>query len=186
MVPDYLSRMTDTTCHSKDCAVERFLDQMPINLEAMSLNLEDPDVSLLSLSIEHAPPPPPVIAATASELEQQLLTRSGPIPLGSKNTWMEIQKSDEDCRTVFRLKSLGEEPRKKGTNPIINEIYKEAEVHQGLLVVKTIDSRKLREVLKVVVPPTYLDSILTVLHRKLNHPKQSQLKLVFDRYFFCP
>ena len=44
----------------------------------------------------------------------------------------------------------------------------------------------MREVLKIVVPPSYLDSILTVLHIRLNHPKTSQLKQVFDRYFFSP
>ena len=186
VIPDHLSRLTDTTCHSTDCAIERFLDDVPVNLEAMCLHLENPEASLLSLSLEDNLPCPPVIAATASELEHLLLARSGPIPLGSRATWIDIQKSDEDCRTVYRLKSLGEEPRKKGTNPSINRIYKEADIHEGLLVVKTIDSRKLREVHRVVVPPTFLDSILTVLHLKLNHPKQSQLKLVFERYFFSP
>ena len=44
----------------------------------------------------------------------------------------------------------------------------------------------MREVDKVVVPPSFLDSILTVLHIRLNHPKQSQLRQVFDRYFFSP
>ena len=110
-------------------------------------------------------PQPSTLAATATQLEDQLIARSGPIPLGSHDTWISIQKSDEDCRSVFRLKSLGEEPRKRHTNPLINKIYKEAEVHQGLLVVKDFDSRKFKEVLKVVVPPSYVDSILTVLHK---------------------
>ena len=87
---------------------------------------------------------------------------------------------------MFRLKTLGEEPRKKNTNPNINRIFKESSIHQGLLVVKAFDSRKFKEIHKVVVPPTYMDSILTVLHVRLNHPKQSQLKLLFDRYFFSP
>ena len=186
IVPDHLSRMSDSTCHSKDCAIERFLDDIPVNLEAMSLTLNDPNCTLLSISLEDPLPSPSVIAATATELQDHLLTRSGPIPLGSTNTWRDIQKSDEDCRTVFRLKSLGEEPRKKSTNPFINRIYREAIIHQGLLVVRSIDNKKLKEILRVVVPPSYLDSILTVLHLRLNHPKQSQLKLVFERYFFSP
>ena len=127
-----------------------------------------------------------MLAATSSELEDQLVARSGPIPLGSHSTWTQIQKSDDDCKTVFRLKTLGEEPRKKSTNPLINRIFKESTIHQGLLVVKAFDTRKFKEVLKVVVPPSYLESILTVLHLRLNHPKQTQLRVLFDRYFFSP
>ena len=44
----------------------------------------------------------------------------------------------------------------------------------------------MKEVDKVVVPPTYLDSVLVVLHIKLNHPTQYQLKQVFERHFFSP
>ena len=44
----------------------------------------------------------------------------------------------------------------------------------------------MREVDKVVIPPSYLDSILTVLHIRLNHPKLSQLRTVFERYFYSP
>ena len=39
LVPDYLSRMNDTTCDSKDCAVERFLEDIPLQSEAMSFSL---------------------------------------------------------------------------------------------------------------------------------------------------
>jgi len=150
----------------------------------MTISPDIPELSLLSIALKESLLSPPIIAATAIDLENQHLARSWPIPLGSNNTWRDIQKSDEDCKTVFRLKSLSEVPRKKKTNPVINRIYKEAVIHQGLLVVKTIDSRKLKEVLRSVVPPSYLDSILTVLHLRLNHPKQSQLNLVFELYFF--
>ena len=105
------------------CAIERFLDDIPDNLQAMSINLLRPSTDLLSLSLDTVIPPPAVLAATSSELEDQLVARSGPIPLGSHSTWTQIQKSDDDCKAVFRLKTLGEEPRKKSTNPIINRIF---------------------------------------------------------------
>ena len=186
VIPDHLSRMSDNTCRSKDCAIERFLDDVPINLQSMSINLDDPTTDLLSLTLDTYLPSPPILAASAADLEDKLMARSGSIPLGSHNTWISIQKSDEDCRIVFRLKMLGEEPRKKNTNPLINKIYKESTIHQGLLVVKAFDDHKFREILKVVVPPSHVDSILTVLHVRLNHPKQSQLKLLFNRYFYSP
>ena len=178
IVPDTLSRLKDTRCRSKDCAVERFLDDIPIKLEAMS-------ITLLSLVLEDDLSPA-IIAATSAELADLLTVRSGPIPLGSRATWIEIQKSDEDCRAIFKQKSSGDVPRKKNTNPVQNKIFKEAIIHQGLLVVREFDDKKMREVDKVVVPPTYLDSILTVVHIKLNHPTQYQLRQVYERYFFSP
>ena len=59
-------------------------------------------------------------------------------------------------------------------------------MYRGLLIVRSFDDRKMREVDKVVIPPSYLDSILTVLHIRLNHPKLSQLRIVFERYFYSP
>ena len=53
-------------------------------------------------------------------------------------------------------------------------------------MVRSFDGKRLKEMLRVVVPSSYLDSILTVLHIRLNHPKQSQLKQIFERYFFSP
>ena len=186
IIPDYLCRMTDTTCKANDCTIERFLDDIPIHRQAVAIDLSHPSTTLLTLTLDTYLPQPSTLAATAAELEEQLIARSGPIPLGSHNTWITIQKSDKDCQSVFCLKSLGEEPRKRHTNPLISRIYKEAVIHQGLLVVTDCDTRKFKEVLKVVVPPSYVDSILTILHIRLNHPKASQLKLLFNRYFFSP
>ena len=187
VIPDHLSRMKDSTCRSKDCAIERFLDDIPIKIEAMATSTTEADSStLLSIFLEDNLPTAVIIAATSAELSEQLLLRSGPIPLGSRYTWINIQKSDEECRAVFKMKSLGNAPRKKNTNPTVNKIFKEAIVHQGLLVVRAVDGKTMREVDRVVVPPSFLDSILTVTHIKLNHPTQYQLKQVFDRYFFSP
>ena len=186
IVPDCLSRLADKTCNSKDCAIERFLDDIPVRLEAMSATIDNQYLSLSALLITDPIPSPSIIAATSQDLADQLVNKSGSIPLGSHQTWIKIQKTDANCQAVFRLKSLGEAPRRKNTNPLINKIFKESEIHRGLLVVRSFDSKRLREVLKVVVPSTYLDSILTVLHIRLNHPKKSQLKLVFERYFFSP
>ena len=142
--------------------------------------------TLLGIFLEDDFPSPVLLAATSAELSELLILRSGPIPLGSRHTWINIQKSDEECRTVFKMKSLGEAPRRKNTNPTVNKIYKEAIVHQGLLVVRAVDGKTLREMDRVVVPPTFLDSIFTVTHIKLNHPTQFQFERVFDRYFFSP
>ena len=78
---------------------------MPINIQAMNISL--PDVTdLYSLCFQNEMPPPAVIAATSQELGNELLKRSDPIPLGSRQTWMELQKSDPDCQAVFNMKSF--------------------------------------------------------------------------------
>ena len=56
------------------------------------------------------------------------------------------------CQAVYRLKILGEEPRKKTSNPPINKIFMESTVYRGVLIVRTFDDRKMRKVDKVVIP----------------------------------
>ena len=185
-VPDHLSRMKDKTCNSKDCAIERFLDDVPVNVQAMNMSLSNTRPNLFSLCLAEIIPPPAIIAATSQELSDELIKRSGPIPLGSRQTWMEVQKSDPDCQAVFNMKNFGDVPRKNTTNPLINKMFKESIVEKGLLVVRSFDNRKMAEIDRVIIPPSYLDSILTVIHIKLNHPTKCQLKQVFNRYFFSP
>ena len=184
-VPDHLSRMKDRTCNLKDCAIERFLDNIPINIQAMHINCLEPERDILSLCLPDGLPQPAVIAATSQDLEDSLTKTSGPIPLGSRKTWIDIQKSDADCHAVYNMKIFGEAPRKKNSNSHRNKIFKECIADRGLLVVRSFDERKMRETDKVVIPPSFSDSILlTVLHIKLNNPKCGKLKHVFERYFF--
>ena len=182
-VPDHLCRMTDKTCNSKDSAIERFLDEIPINVQAMNIDTNQPPLDLTSLCFAGMIPPPAVISATSMELGDELLKRSGPIPLGSRQTWMDVQKSDHDCQAVYIMKN-SDVPRKNTTNPIMNKMFKEAIISKGLLVVRSFDSRKMIEVDRVVISPSYLYSILTILHIKLNHPTKCQLKQVYNQYFF--
>ena len=67
-IPDYFNRRKDSTCHSKDCAIERFLEDIQLKIEAMSCNLIDRNTTLLSLSLDQFIPPPEVLAATSSEI----------------------------------------------------------------------------------------------------------------------
>ena len=183
-VPDHLSRIKDSSCNADDCATERFLEDIPVNIQAMSLALLDNQPDMSSIILNSSSLDPVIIAASSFQLEEQLLKRSGPIPLGSRQVWMDIQKSDPDCFAIYQIKLNGEAPRAKTSNPLRNKIYKEAVISKGLLVVNSFDNRKMKQVEKIVIPPTFLDSIITVLHLKLNHPKLGQLKAVIHRYFF--
>ena len=87
IIQDHLSRLKDTTCNSKDCSIERFLEDVPVNIESMSCNLLNPCTTLLALSLEDKISSAEILAATSSDLADQLL-QSGPIPLGSRQTWI--------------------------------------------------------------------------------------------------
>ena len=113
---------------------------------------------------------PCILAATAADLAKTLIRN--------------IQDSDSNCRVVHKLKTTGYIPLKKKTNPVINRLFKECVVEEGLLVVRIFDRHLMREVSRVVIPPDILDSILTAIHLRLLHPTAYQMQIIFDKYFF--
>ena len=127
---------------------------------------------------------PCILAATAADLAKTLLRSPGSLPLGSRKAWRNIQESDSNCRVVHKLKTTGYIPLKKKTNPVINRLFKECVVEEGLLVVRIFDRHLMREVSRVVIPPDILDSILTAIHLRLLHPTAYQMQIIFDKYFF--
>jgi hypothetical protein len=48
------------------------------------------------------------------------------------------------------------------------------------------DPKLMRHVDKIFVPPTYMPTLLTVIHLKCNHPSKYQMEQIFQRYFFAP
>ena len=175
MVPDALSRISHPSCCSKDCQVERFLRELPDKVQCMSLTLES--LALSSLD-------PITLASSTTMIEELLCKNYGPIPLGSRQAWMNIQENDHDCQRFLECKRQGKLPGRKEKNiTTLNKLLKKCEVEKGLIVCKVVDPITMREMSRVYVPLTYLDSILTVMHVKLRHPLPSQLQQVFERYF---
>ena len=76
---------------------------------------------------------------------------------------------------------------KRTKNRILNRLMKECQVSkQGILVASMFDHNTMRHIEKIVVPQTYIYSILTILHNKLMHPSPHQLVKTFEKYFFAP
>jgi hypothetical protein len=174
IVPDTLSRLA-RTCDCKDCAVSRFLEEIPSKMELMAMEVPGDISSTILADME-----PCQVATMNTQLND-----IGAIPFGNKKAWIEIQKSDSDCRVVFSLKRAGDLPIKKKTNRNINRILRESTVsEEGLLVVNGFDARSLRHVERIVVPQKFLSSILALLHIRLMHPKTYQLVSIFEKYFF--
>lgn len=175
-IPDHASRL-DITCGSKDCAVERFLSELPENIQCMGLK---PD----SLSDLFNPVEPCVIAATSSELID-LLANKDQLPLGDLNLWKQIQRSDPDLRQVHNLLSTGDSPR-KNTSRMIKSVFRHASLQDDLLVVKETDESLFKEFKRIVIPKNRVFPVLSIIHLKGNHPSKFQTEKVFMRYFFCP
>ena len=106
LVPDAGSRMR-TSCSSTNCQVERFLDEIPSKIQLMASEVQDSTL----LSIAFSSTEPAFIAATTSELSDKLTAGAGPIPLGSKSTWKELQSSDPNCHKFLQYKRDGELPK---------------------------------------------------------------------------
>jgi hypothetical protein len=78
LVPDAASRLK-TTCSSKDCQVERFLQDLPNLVQCMNITTDLSAIILSQLDTN-----PAIIAATTAELVELLETgKAGPIPFGS-------------------------------------------------------------------------------------------------------
>ncbi len=174
IIPDHASRL-DITCGSKDCAVERFLDEIPDNVQCMSMK---------SLDDLFTPHYPCHIAATSTD-NFLSLSEGNQLPLGDKNVWKSIQESDNDIITVKELLTSGDSPRKNASR-MVKTIFRHASLFEGLVVVKESDNKLFKEVNRIVIPKDKITTILQMIHLKGNHPSQYQSDKVFSRYFFCP
>ena len=173
-IPDFASRM-DITCGSENCAVERFLDDMPDNVQCMGIT------SVTDLFKDSSPC---IIASTSNEL-MSVLENSDQLPLGDQSVWKHIQESDPDLATVYNLLSTGDSPRKHSSRTV-KTIFKHATLNNDLITVKESDSNLFKDIHRIVLPKSKIMPILSIIHLKGNHPSKFQSEKVFLRYFFCP
>ena len=174
IIPDHASRL-DITCGSKDCAVERFLDDIPDNVQCMSM---------VSLNDLFTPNNPCHIAATASD-NILSLAEGDHLPLGDKHVWKSMQENDNDITTVKELLITGDSPRKNSSR-MVKTIFRHASLHEGIVVVTESDNKLFKDYHRVVIPKDKVSTILQMIHLKGNHPSLYQSEKVFARYFFCP
>ena len=178
ILSDACSR-TDKTCHASDCAIERFLDDIPSQIQLMRLTIPPDTLTDLIFSDND-----PCTLAAAGETIEAWLCGPGTIPIGSKTTWKTIQLQDEDTAKVINMIKTGDSPRKSAANSAVNRFFKHATLQDNLLVVKTYDPKLLRETNRIVIPPAFLPTVLTMIHQKSNHPSKHQMQQIVNRYFF--
>ena len=177
LIPDALSRTPSKPCTAKDCQIERFLEDMPRQVQFMAF-------TLASLFLE--PTNPAILAASAPEVSKLLGPGSGPIPLGSRETWIALQSQCPLSTKFIACKAQGQIPNSQARDKAgINRLFKTCDLDKGLIVSKSFDGILMRETTKVFVPPDFLPAILTIMHMRLDHPLPSQLVRIFERYFIA-
>ena len=109
------------------------------------------------------------------------------MPFLSQSSWRSAQQSDHVCRTAFSHLINGTRPSKK-TNKDSREvkaILRSASVNRNktLLIVRKQDpyvgSREL-----IYCPKEISSGLILAIHLMFNHASKSQLKKLYDRYFF--
>ena len=173
-IPDYASRL-DITCGSDNCAVERFLNEIPDNVQCMPINA----LADIFQDTEAC-----ITAASSTDLINTL-ANSDNLPLGNLEMWKQIQATDPDISKTHELLSTGDSPR-KNTSKLIKTIFRHASLKDDLVVVRETDHALFKDFHRIVIPKSRVIPILTILHIKGNHPAKTQSEKIFARYFFCP
>ena len=177
IVPDQCSRTPTASCSSKDCQVERFIDDIPVQAQCMPITLS---------SVLLSPLDPATLAAVTPDIQQLLGQGAGPIPLGSRQTWINLQAECPQCVRFLACKREGQMPGKKDRDKtVLNKMMKACQVIRGLIVSVVFDPIQNMETERVYVPEFLLESILTIMHVRLSHPLPTQLQRTFERHFIA-
>ena len=108
--------------------------------------------------------------------------------MGNNKAWLELQNNDKAISEAVRLKRSGQQPPKKGSclkeikfyvkncnvSPATNLLVKEETIPYSSQTQK-----------RIVIPQAFLESLLLQLHHDQNCPEPSQLKRLFERYFYA-
>ena len=117
---------------------------------------------------------------------QEVLDNTKRLPFTNRPAWFSVQNECPDLRCVCAHLKQGTHPSKKLTNIRDVKCYLNITSisKDGLLVVQHHQPLSCPIEL-IVVPCSVLDSLLTAIHIKLDHPSKHQLQMVIQRHFFA-
>lgn len=109
------------------------------------------------------------------------------MPFLNRSAWKVIQARDKACQQAIVCITSGQTPSKKSGKinvEIRRFVDKSTVAKDGLLIVKSDSSISNGIKERIVIPTGYLDSLLTQIHLKFQHPSKHQLTSLFNKYFF--
>ena len=114
-------------------------------------------------------------------------TQPSTTPFLNRSVWKNIQQKDKACIQAMNCSTTGQTPSKKsGKTNVETRILEKASISKdGLLVVKHTIQLSTTKLEKIVVPTSYLDSLISQIHLKHQHPAKSQFTQLFNKYFFA-
>ena len=120
-------------------------------------------------------------------LDSKLGSIQQEIPFSNRLGWKNIQAQDKACCLAKTAMTSGQLISKKSgkVNSDARRIVSQGKLSSdGLITVQRSVEYSATKQERIVVPSSYLQALLTQMHYKHNHPAKSQLKSLFDKYFF--
>ena len=108
------------------------------------------------------------------------------MPFCNKAAWRETQQQDPDLKRTFSQLSAGTRPGKKEKN--LKNVRKYLQIaslsNDGTLVHRKPNLYG-KDFELVIIPQSLVDGLVAALHLRFGHPFKSQLKKIFERYFYA-
>ena len=109
------------------------------------------------------------------------------IPYANRDAWRNIQTADKAINLAKTAINTGQLISKKGgkINSDARKIVSCAKIaNDGLLVVQRAIPFSTDKEERIIIPSSYLTTLINQIHNQNNHPSKHQMKQLFDKYFF--
>ena len=142
-------------CEDEKCQVCQFIKEN-VNLSVQSINVKDSEEGTFKM------------------------------PFYNKNVWKDAQKQDPDLKRTYAQLLAGTRPGKKEKH--LKNIRKYLQIESisdnDLLICKRNNPYG-RDFEAIIVLQALTSGIISALHLQLGHPTKSQLKKIWNRYYFA-
>ena len=106
----------------------------------------------------------------------------------NRNAWINIQDKDPACKQAIKCLQTGQHPSKKPGkmyNNVRKYVSKATIGKDGLLIVQGNIPMTTNKTERIVIPAEFVETIITQIHLKFQHPAKAQLINIVNRYFFA-
>ena len=108
------------------------------------------------------------------------------MPFYNKNVWKDAQKQDPDLKRTYAQLLAGTRPGKKEKHlKNIRKYLQIGSISDNDLLISKRNNPYGRDFEAIIVPQALTSGIISALHLQLGHPTKSQLKKIWNRYYFA-
>ena len=108
------------------------------------------------------------------------------MPFYNPSAWKDSQKNDPNPKRCFTKLQLGTRPGKKGKKlKILRRYLQAASISDSGILIHRRSNPYGRDFELIIVPDSITAGLIPALHLRLGHPNKTQLKTLWDRYFYA-